>query len=71
MISLSTAPDTPPNHVIVRFGSGIPADLQSISMLRMEKLLRELGVAAEVYKETAPDDSRLRRSMTKEQRDKL
>lgn len=56
------------NHVLVDFGRGIPHAEQGIALLALEKLLRELGVPAEVYKRTAPDDSRLRSSMTPEQR---
>lgn len=59
------------HHVIVRFGAGVPADVQGRVMLDMEKKLRELGVPAEVLKETMEDDSRLRRSMTPEQRARL
>lgn len=64
-------PAVPAFHVLVRFGAGVPAEAQSVAMLRMEKLLREMGVPAEVYKETKEDDSRLRRSMTAEQRARL
>ena len=58
-------------HVIVKFGKGIPNDLQGVVMLAMEKSLRERGVPAEVFKETMPDDSKLRRLMTVEERAKL
>ena len=59
------------HHVIVKFGSGIHADLQGVVMLHMEKELRELGVPAEVFKESTPDDSKLRSLMTVEQRESL
>lgn len=60
-----------PNHVVVDFGSGIPAGLQGVVMLAMEKSLREAGVPAEVFKRTMPDDSKLRLKMTPEERAKL
>ena len=60
-----------PNHIIVKFGSGIPADEQGRAMLAMEKGLRERGVEAEVFKETKADDSKLRRAMTIEERARL
>ena len=58
-------------HVIVDFGSGIPPDAQGRVLLNMERTLREAGVAAEVFKRTAPDDSKLRLRMTTEERKKL
>jgi hypothetical protein len=58
-------------HVIVRFGSGIPASTQGEVMLDMEKELRKRGLPAEVFKDTMGDDSKLRRAMTVEQRGKL
>lgn len=61
----------PPFHVIVRFGSGIPASAQGEVMLAMEKDLRRRGLAAEVFKQTMADDSKLRNKMTAEQRAKL
>jgi hypothetical protein len=59
------------HHVIIRFGNGIPSDAQGRAMLAMERMLREIGLPAEVFKETMPDDSKLRRSMTLEQRANL
>ena len=53
------------------FGSGVPSDLQGVALLAMERLLREAGCPAEVFKHTMADDSKLRRSMTKEEREKL
>lgn len=48
-------------HVIVKFGKGITADVQGIALLWLEKYLREEHeIPAEVYKETAADDSKLR-----------
>ncbi len=60
-----------PNHVQVQFGSGIPNEYQGKVMMAMERSLRELGVPAEVFKETLGDDSKLRVLMTPEQRAKL
>lgn len=73
MIDLAIARETavPTTHVIVQFGAGIPADAQGVALLNLEKFLRNLGVAAEVYKETKPDDSKLRLSMTEEKRKRL
>jgi hypothetical protein len=64
--------DLPRYHVIVKFGSGIPADAQGRSMLAMEKHLRELTAGpVEVFKETMQDDSKLRNMMTVEERARL
>ena len=60
-----------PNHVIFEFGKEIPADAQGRVMLAAEKMLRQMGVKAECYKATKPDDSKLRRFMTIEERAKL
>jgi hypothetical protein len=59
------------HDVLCKFGPGIPGDAQAKAMLAFEKHLREQGFPCEVFKETMADDSRLRRSMTQEQRDKL
>ncbi len=59
------------HHVTVEFGAGIPSDVQGVCMLRLEKMLREMGLPAEVFKATKPDDSKLRRSMTVLERAKL
>ncbi len=59
------------HHVTVEFGSGIPSDAQGVVMLRLEKMLREMGLPAEVFKATKEDDSKLRRSMTVLERAKL
>ncbi len=72
MMTLQTVPELPPFHVVVSFGSGIPADAQGPVMLTMERTLREqTGLDVRVLKETMADDSKLRRSMTKEQRERL
>lgn len=63
--------DIPTNHVIVKFGSGIPSDAQAKAMFDMEFKLRELGIPAEVFKEKMGDDSKLRKLMTVEERAKL
>ena len=60
-----------PFHIIVRFGSAISSDWQGRALLHLEKWLREQGVAVEVYKESTPDDSKLRSLMTAEQRESL
>jgi hypothetical protein len=58
-------------HVIVDFGSAIPASIQGEVMFAMEKNLRERGLPAEVLKKTMVDDSKLRNMMTPTQRAKL
>lgn len=70
-MNLQLAPELPDFHVIVDFGNGIPTDLHGVVMLAMEKQLRAAGVPAEVYKQTMPDDSKLRNKMTPEERAKL
>lgn len=60
------------NIVIIQFAKNIPPDVQANSMMQMEKYMRTLsGMEIEVFKESMADDSRLRRSMTPEQRAKL
>lgn len=61
----------PDHHVLVKFGNGISGDAQGKAMLAFEKHLRSMGIPAEVFKETMGDDSKLRRMMTPEQREKL
>lgn len=58
-------------EVIVDFGKDVPPDLQGRALLYMERMLREHGVPAEVFKRTAPDDSKLRLRMTDDERRKL
>ena len=58
-------------EVIVDFGKNIAPDLQGVVLLQMERTLRENGVQAEVFKRTAPDDSKLRLRMTTEERKNL
>jgi predicted double-glycine peptidase len=64
-------PDKDYYHVIMRFGAGIPASTQGEVMLDLEKALRKRGLPAEVYRDTMGDDSKLRRAMTVDQRQKL
>ena len=64
-------PELPANYIVVRFGSAYDPVLQGRILLHLERWLREQGVPAEVFKETMPDDSKLRRSITPEQRSKL
>lgn len=59
------------HEVIVDFGKSVPPDLQGRVLLDMERTLRESGVPAEVFKRTAPDDSKLRLKMTDAERQKL
>jgi hypothetical protein len=64
------APDD--NHVIMKFGKGIPYDVRCAEMLAVERRLRQAsGVRVEVFGETRGDDSKLRAMMTEEQRAKL
>jgi hypothetical protein len=64
--------DLPKYHVEVHFGAGIAADAQGKAMLAFEKHLRELtGMWVEVFGDRKADDSRLRRSMTAEERARL
>jgi hypothetical protein len=62
-----------PLHVVVKFGSDIPSDVQGSAMLQFERDLRARmpGKWVEVFKEAKSDDSKLRMLMTKEEREKL
>ncbi len=75
MTALTLAPDAPPipaHHIIVHFGTGINSDTQGKALLHLERYLREtMGVQAEVYKATLPDDLKRRRDMTPEMRENL
>lgn len=57
-------------HVIVKFGSSIPAKVEGVALLEFERILRRLapGLTIEVFKEYMGDDSKLRSMMTPEQR---
>ena len=62
----------PPTHVIVKFGDEVPAFAQGVALLQMEKTLRHLTqLDCRVFKDKMADDSKLRRSMTEEERAKL
>jgi len=59
-------------EIIMRFGRGIDGTMQSKLMFDLEIHLRKsTGLPIEVFKDTMPDDSKLRRSMTPEERAKL
>lgn len=61
-------------HVVVKFGKAIPGAAQGAAMLAFEKELRRLTdnqLWIEVFKEAKGDDSKLRASMTPEERAKL
>ena len=57
-------------HVTVKFGKGVPSEIQGTAMLAFETFLRDLspGLWIEVFKEAKGDDSKLRAMMTDEQR---
>lgn len=59
------------HHVIIHFGSAIPAGVQGEVLMAVEKDLRRRGIMAEVFKDPMGDDLKLRRQMTHEQREKL
>lgn len=62
----------PKLHVEIKWGEGIPNHVRGRAMLAFEKHLRELtGLWVEVFNETKPDDSKLRRSMTLDERARL
>jgi hypothetical protein len=63
----------PDLHVVVQFGAGVAPSVQGPALLAFERSLRELsgGQWIEVFKEVKGDDSRLRTSMTREERSKL
>ena len=55
-----------PHHVLVKFGEGVPSDLQGTVLLGMERSLREAGLPCEVFLETMRDQNKLRRLITKD-----
>lgn len=61
------------HHITVHFeGEGIPTSERGPLLLAFEKLARQMtGKPVEVFLERMGDDSKLRRSMTAEQRAKL
>lgn len=62
----------PKLHVEIKWGEGIPNTARGRAMLAFEQHLRQLtGLWVEVFNETKLDDSKLRRSMTTEERSRL
>lgn len=59
------------NDVLVKFGPGIPGDVQAKLMFDMEVALQKRGLDVRVLKETMGDDSKLRVLMTPEERDRI
>lgn len=60
------------HHIIVSFGPGLSPKEQGPMLLAFERLARQFtGKPVEVFKHRMGDDSRLRRSMTPEERAKL
>lgn len=57
--------------VIVNFSAEIPLTVQAKTLMQFEKDLRSYGFDCRVLKERMADDSKLRRMMTPEERDKL
>ena len=58
--------------MVVKFPSEVPHDAQGRSLLQMEKSLRSwTGLDIRVVKDLMGDDSKLRRMMTIEMRQKL
>lgn len=59
-------------QVVVKFPAGVLSDAQGPALLAFEKDLRDrTGQDVRVVKDLMGDDSKLRRFMTREQRDKL
>ena len=59
-------------QVVVKFPKDFPIDAQGPALLSMEKQLRSsTGLDVRVFKDLMGDDSKLRRVMTIQQRDKL
>lgn len=59
-------------EVLVTFPATIPTDAQGPALLQMEQTLRKAtGLDVRVVKHLQGDDSKLRRMLTIEQRDKL
>lgn len=58
--------------VVMKFGDGIPGDVQAQAMMKLEWLIiGATDLPVQVFKETMADDSKLRSQMTEEQRAKL
>lgn len=61
-----------PLHILVLFGDDVPQEIQGTALMQLEKTLRTLsGLDCRVFKERMDDDSKLRRSMTPAEREKL
>lgn len=58
-------------EIIVAFGDHYDSGMQGDILLRLERLLRQDGIPAKVFKTTMADDSKLRSMMTPEERAKL
>jgi len=59
-------------EVVVKFPAGVPLAAQGEFLLRAERSLRgETGLDIRVVKDLMGDDSKLRRVMTLEQRERL
>lgn len=62
----------PDHHVIVKFGSAVPYDIQCRMLMSWEQQLRiHTGERIEVFANARADDSKPRAAMTPEQRAKL
>ena len=61
----------PDLHVLVKFGKGVPNDVQGPALLAFEKHLRQGGLRIEVFTDFKGDDSKLRVMMTPAERAKL
>lgn len=59
------------HHCTIKFGPAISGEDQGRLLLAWEKLSREMGIRAELFKETKADDSKLRIMMTPAERKKL
>ncbi len=60
------------HHVTVDFGPGVSPAEQGPLLLAFERMARQMtGKPVEVFKHRMGDDSKLRRSMTSEERAKL
>jgi len=64
-------PMVPANHVVVEFGNAFTADQQAKFLFVFEKMMREDGMPAEVYKQYMEDELKSRKAMTIEERSKL
>lgn len=59
--------ELPQFHVQVTFGPGIPGAYKGHALLMFEKMLRDtMALPVEVFLETAKDQNKLRRLLTKD-----